>query len=58
MFIGTWNVGGKPPEVGVDLKDWTQAHNFPPDLYIFGYTLLLLLITVPSPKVALRGSLM
>ncbi|CDP09002.1 unnamed protein product [Coffea canephora] len=37
MFVGTWNVGGKPAEVGVDLKDWTQAHNIPPDLYIFGF---------------------
>ena len=38
MLVGTWNVGGKTPHEGLNLRDWlrTQA---PADIYVLGYFL-------------------
>ncbi|KZV35277.1 hypothetical protein F511_42214 [Dorcoceras hygrometricum] len=36
MFVGTWNVGGKSPPVGLNLKDWLRT-NTPADIYVLGF---------------------
>lgn len=38
MFVGTWNVGGKSPEDGLNLKDWLTSPA-PADVYVIGYVL-------------------
>lgn len=48
MFVGTWNVGGKSPHEGLDLKDWLKSPA-EADIYVLGYAynhinFLLLLI--------------
>ncbi|CAN8287370.1 unnamed protein product [Cochlearia groenlandica] len=34
MFVGTWNVAGKSPHEGLDLKDWLKS---PADIYVLGF---------------------
>ncbi|XP_068644248.1 type I inositol polyphosphate 5-phosphatase 8-like [Aristolochia californica] len=36
MFVGTWNVGGKAPHGGLNLKDWLGTPN-PADIYVLGF---------------------
>ncbi|KAG9157849.1 hypothetical protein Leryth_000028 [Lithospermum erythrorhizon] len=36
MFVGTWNVGGKTPHEGLNLKDWLKTPN-PTDIYVLGF---------------------
>ncbi|KAJ4891830.1 DNAse I-like superfamily protein [Raphanus sativus] len=36
MFVGTWNVGGKSPHDGLDLKDWFQSPA-DADIYVLGF---------------------
>ncbi|CAG7874348.1 unnamed protein product [Brassica rapa] len=36
MFVGTWNVGGKSPHDGLDLKDWLQSPA-DADIYVLGF---------------------
>ncbi|CAN6471298.1 unnamed protein product [Victoria cruziana] len=36
MFVGTWNVGGKTPNWGLNLKDWLSAQS-PADIYVLGF---------------------
>ena len=36
MFVGTWNVGGKSPYDGLDLKDWLKSPA-DIDIYVLGY---------------------
>ncbi|OVA18296.1 Inositol polyphosphate-related phosphatase [Macleaya cordata] len=35
-FVGTWNVGGKSPHEGLNLKDWLCT-NAPADIYVLGF---------------------
>ncbi|XP_057972328.1 type I inositol polyphosphate 5-phosphatase 8 isoform X2 [Malania oleifera] len=38
MFVGTWNVGGKSPHAGLNLRDWLRAPSAPPpDIYVLGF---------------------
>ncbi|KAJ4906948.1 DNAse I-like superfamily protein [Raphanus sativus] len=36
MFVGTWNVGGKSPHDGLDLKDWLKSPA-DADIYVLGF---------------------
>ncbi|XXG75106.1 hypothetical protein AAC387_Pa07g3686 [Persea americana] len=36
MFVGTWNVGGKAPHGGLNLKDWLSTPT-PADIYVLGF---------------------
>ncbi|KAK7345657.1 hypothetical protein VNO77_16265 [Canavalia gladiata] len=36
MFVGTWNVGGKSPNEGLNLKDWLMFPS-PADIYVIGF---------------------
>ncbi|CAN1775494.1 Type I inositol polyphosphate 5-phosphatase 8 [Linum perenne] len=36
MFVGTWNVGGKSPHDGLNLKDWLRSSS-PSDIYVLGF---------------------
>lgn len=40
MLVGTWNVGGKPPNEGLNLRDWLNSST-PIDIYVLGYSLSL-----------------
>ncbi|KAL5986139.1 hypothetical protein ACLOJK_028129 [Asimina triloba] len=35
MFVGTWNVGGKAPHGGLNLKEWLSTPT-PADIYVLG----------------------
>ena len=35
MFVGTWNVGGKSPHEGLNLRDWLRSPA-PADVYVLG----------------------
>ncbi|XP_019455574.1 PREDICTED: type I inositol polyphosphate 5-phosphatase 8-like [Lupinus angustifolius] len=36
MFVGTWNVGGKSPNNGLDLRAWLKSPS-PADIYVIGF---------------------
>ncbi|XP_017977653.1 PREDICTED: type I inositol polyphosphate 5-phosphatase 8 [Theobroma cacao] len=36
MFVGTWNVGGKSPHEGLNLRDWLRSPA-PADIYVLGF---------------------
>ncbi|XWS59771.1 hypothetical protein CRYUN_Cryun08bG0150200 [Craigia yunnanensis] len=36
MFVGTWNVGGKSPHEGLNLRDWLRLPT-PADIYVLGF---------------------
>ncbi|KAK6126139.1 hypothetical protein DH2020_040117 [Rehmannia glutinosa] len=36
MFVGTWNVGGKTPDDGLNLSDWLKT-KAPADIYVLGF---------------------
>ncbi|XAR68982.1 hypothetical protein NMG60_11000412 [Bertholletia excelsa] len=36
MFVGTWNVGGKSPHEGLNLRDWLRTPA-PADIYVLGF---------------------
>lgn len=36
MFVGTWNVGGKSPHDGLNLRDWLRSPT-PADIYVIGF---------------------
>ncbi|KAL4031929.1 hypothetical protein IC575_010223 [Cucumis melo] len=36
MLVGTWNVGGKPPNEGLNLRDWLNSST-PIDIYVLGF---------------------
>ncbi|OMO97140.1 Inositol polyphosphate-related phosphatase [Corchorus olitorius] len=36
MFVGTWNVGGRSPHEGLNLKDWLRSPT-PADIYVLGF---------------------
>ncbi|KAG8647601.1 type I inositol polyphosphate 5-phosphatase 8 isoform X2 [Manihot esculenta] len=36
MFVGTWNVGGKSPHEGLNLRDWLKSPA-PADIYVLGF---------------------
>ncbi|XP_004493900.1 type I inositol polyphosphate 5-phosphatase 8 [Cicer arietinum] len=36
MFVGTWNVGGKSPSEGLDLRNWLTSTS-PADIYVIGF---------------------
>ncbi|KAE9621857.1 putative inositol-polyphosphate 5-phosphatase [Lupinus albus] len=36
MFVGTWNVGGKSPNNGLDLRDWLKSPS-PAHIYVIGF---------------------
>lgn len=36
MFVGTWNVGGKIPHVGLNLREWLKSP-LPVDIYVLGF---------------------
>ncbi|KAK6942918.1 Endonuclease/exonuclease/phosphatase [Dillenia turbinata] len=36
MFVGTWNVGGKSPHDGLNIRDWLMAPA-PADIYVLGF---------------------
>ncbi|XP_031273527.1 type I inositol polyphosphate 5-phosphatase 8-like isoform X1 [Pistacia vera] len=36
MFVGTWNVGGKSPHDGLNLRDWLKSPA-PADIYVLGF---------------------
>lgn len=36
MFVGTWNVGGKPPHDGLNLREWLNSPA-PADIYVIGF---------------------
>ncbi|XP_072996722.1 type I inositol polyphosphate 5-phosphatase 8 [Typha latifolia] len=37
MFVGTWNVGGRAPHGGINLKDWLMSTPSPADIYVLGF---------------------
>jgi len=39
MFVGTWNVGGKSPNEGLNLREWLMLPS-PADIYVMGYIIL------------------
>lgn len=41
MFVGTWNVGGRAPHGGLNLRDWLMSTPFPADVYVIGYVLFV-----------------
>ncbi|KAK1285131.1 Type I inositol 1,4,5-trisphosphate 5-phosphatase CVP2 [Acorus calamus] len=36
VFAGTWNVGGKAPHAGLNLRGWLRTSS-PPDVYVLGF---------------------
>lgn len=36
MFVGTWNVGGKSPHDGLELREWLRLST-PADIYVLGF---------------------
>ncbi|KAI3865737.1 hypothetical protein MKX03_025483 [Papaver bracteatum] len=36
LFVGTWNVGGKSPREGLNIKDWLCTDS-PADIYVLGF---------------------
>ncbi|AQK74977.1 Type I inositol polyphosphate 5-phosphatase 5 [Zea mays] len=36
VFVGTWNVGGKPPDSSVNLQEFLQIEGLP-DIYVLGF---------------------
>ncbi|KAM0878437.1 hypothetical protein ACQ4PT_034881 [Festuca glaucescens] len=36
VFVGTWNVGGKPPNSSLNLEDFLQIEGLP-DIYVLGF---------------------
>ncbi|BAT95390.1 type I inositol polyphosphate 5-phosphatase 8-like [Vigna umbellata] len=36
MFVGTWNVGGKSPNQGLNLREWLMLPS-PADIYVIGF---------------------
>ncbi|XP_010253290.1 PREDICTED: type I inositol polyphosphate 5-phosphatase 8 isoform X2 [Nelumbo nucifera] len=36
MFVGTWNVGGRSPHDGLNLRNWLRTPD-PADIYVFGF---------------------
>ncbi|KAG4393824.1 hypothetical protein GLYMA_03G173000v4 [Glycine max] len=36
MFVGTWNVGGKSPNEGLNLRNWLTCPS-PADIYVIGF---------------------
>ncbi|KAH7512978.1 hypothetical protein FEM48_Zijuj12G0147700 [Ziziphus jujuba var. spinosa] len=36
MFVGTWNVGGKSPHDGLNLREWLRSPA-PADIYVLGF---------------------
>ncbi|GLT79253.1 hypothetical protein SLA2020_507470 [Shorea laevis] len=36
MFVGTWNVGGKSPDEGLNIRDWLKLPA-PADIYVLGF---------------------
>ncbi|KAK6943702.1 Endonuclease/exonuclease/phosphatase [Dillenia turbinata] len=36
MFVGTWNVGGKSPHEGLNIRDWLRTPS-PADIYVLGF---------------------
>ncbi|XP_057471304.1 type I inositol polyphosphate 5-phosphatase 8-like [Actinidia eriantha] len=36
MFVGTWNVGGKSPHEGLNLRDWLRTTS-PADIFVLGF---------------------
>ncbi|KAE9590971.1 hypothetical protein Lal_00023328 [Lupinus albus] len=36
IFVGTWNVGGKSPKNGLNLRDWLKSPS-PADIYVIGF---------------------
>ncbi|KAL2344983.1 hypothetical protein Fmac_006268 [Flemingia macrophylla] len=36
MFVGTWNVGGKSPDEGLNLRNWLMCPS-PADIYVIGF---------------------
>lgn len=41
MFVGTWNVGGKSPQDGLNLKEWLRQPA-PADIYVLGLVISVL----------------
>ncbi|WOL16251.1 type I inositol polyphosphate 5-phosphatase 8 [Canna indica] len=38
MFVGTWNVGGRAPHGGLNLRDWLiSTPSSPADIYVLGF---------------------
>ncbi|KAJ0979484.1 hypothetical protein J5N97_014958 [Dioscorea zingiberensis] len=37
MFVGTWNVGGRAPHGGLDLRDWIMGMPVRPDIFVLGF---------------------
>ncbi|URE36858.1 inositol-1,4,5-trisphosphate 5-phosphatase' [Musa troglodytarum] len=38
VFVGTWNVGGRPPHGGLNLRDWLMSTpSSPADIYVLGF---------------------
>ncbi|EHA8586470.1 putative Type I inositol polyphosphate 5-phosphatase 8 [Cocos nucifera] len=37
MFVATWNVGGRAPHGGLNLRDWLQRALIPADIYVLGF---------------------
>ncbi|CAL9037188.1 unnamed protein product [Musa banksii] len=38
VFVGTWNVGGRPPHGGLNLRDWLMnTPSSPADIYVLGF---------------------
>ncbi|KAJ6851782.1 type I inositol polyphosphate 5-phosphatase 8-like [Iris pallida] len=37
VFVGTWNVGGRPPQKGLELGDWLMSMPSQPDIYVLGF---------------------
>ncbi|KAL7091968.1 hypothetical protein ACP275_12G137100 [Erythranthe tilingii] len=37
IFVGTWNVGGKPPHDGLNLTEWLDSKASPADIYVLGF---------------------
>ena len=42
MFMGTWNVGGKSSNEGLNLRDWLMLPS-PTDVYAIGYIIIFIL---------------
>lgn len=43
MFVGTWNVGGRAPDQGLDISSWLldqQPASSPAHIYVLGYALI------------------
>lgn len=37
MFAATWNVGGKPPDIGMNLEETLLPTGDRSDIYVLGY---------------------